>query len=65
MEKNSRTKDQYTMIIKLKFELVCECPEEEAQDLGDDLAAFLQESWFNGEDVLEVQYVGCEDLEDD
>ena len=53
------------MLFKLNFSIVCECPEDEAQDLGEDLAAFLQESWFNGEDVLEVRYVGCEDLEDD
>ena len=27
-------------------------------DLGNDLAIFLQESFFNGEDVLEVSYKG-------
>ena len=27
-----------------------------ANDLGKDLATFLEESWFNGEDVLEVEF---------
>lgn len=53
-----------TDLIALKFSIMCECPEEEAQDLGEDLAAFLQESFFNGEDVLTVEFVGSENLED-
>lgn len=27
-------------------------------ELGNDLAIFLQESFFNGEDVLNVEYIG-------
>lgn len=44
-----------TNIVKLNFEVICEC-DGNPDELGRDLAAWLQESWFNGEDVLEVNY---------
>ena len=47
-----------TNICKLKFEVEVHVHDECADDLGNDLAKFLQESWFNGEDVLDVRYVG-------
>lgn len=47
-----------TNICKLKFEVTCHVHDECADDLGNDLAKFLEESWFNGEDVLEVEYKG-------
>ena len=45
-----------TNIVKLHFEILCEC-DCNCDELGEELAAFLQESWFNGENVLEVKYV--------
>lgn len=47
-----------TNLCKLKFEVTCHVHEELADDLGKELAIFLQESWFNGEEVLEVEYKG-------
>ena len=47
-----------TNICKLKFSVACHVHDECANDLGEDLARFLEESWFNGEDVLEVEYIG-------
>ena len=44
-------------IVKLNFEVICEC-DGNPDELGEELAAWLQESWFNGEDVLEVNYKG-------
>lgn len=46
----------------LNFGIVCECEEESAKNLCRDLSLFLQESWFNGEDVLEVKCKGVEVL---
>lgn len=46
-----------TNVVKLHFKLTVECQEELADDLGEDLAKWLLESWFNGEDVLDVEYV--------
>lgn len=45
-----------TNLVKLKFIVKCYVHDENAKDLGEDLALFLQESWFNGEDVLEVEF---------
>ncbi|MBQ2654114.1 MAG: hypothetical protein IJF83_11200 [Methanobrevibacter sp.] len=47
-----------TNICKLKFEVSVHVHDECADGLGEDLAKFLEESWFNGEDVLEVIYTG-------
>ena len=43
---------------KLHFSITVECDSNSADDLGKDLAIFLQESFFNGEDVVEVVYTG-------
>ena len=44
-------------IVKLNFDVTVECHEECANDLGRDLARWLEESWFNGEDVLDVEFI--------
>ena len=44
-------------LIKLKFDVTVEVHDECAESLGKDLAVFLKESWFNGEDVLDVEFV--------
>lgn len=36
--------------------VACYVHDENAKELGEELALFLQESWFNGEDVLEVEF---------
>ena len=46
-----------TNVCKLTFEVTCHVHDENADDLGKDLAAWLKESWFNGEDVLDVEYI--------
>jgi len=46
-----------TNLCKLHFTILCHVHDECADDLGKDLAKFLMESWFNGEDVLEVEYL--------
>ena len=43
--------------IKLNFDVTVECHDELASDLGKDLAVWLKESWFNGEDVLDVEFI--------
>ena len=43
---------------KLHFSVTVECDNNSADDLGKDLAIFLQESFFNGEDIVEVEYNG-------
>jgi len=45
-------------MVDLTFEVTVCCEEEEAKDLGGDLAVFLQESFFNGEDVFVVEFKG-------
>ena len=45
-----------TNLVRLHFDVVCYVHEELADDLGKDLATFLEESWFNGEDVFEVEF---------
>ena len=47
-----------TNLCKLHFDVTVHVHSENADDLGEDLAAFLLESWFNGDDVLEVEYKG-------
>lgn len=45
--------------INLHFDVIVNVEEvSEIDDLGNELAIFLAESFFNGEDVLEVEYVG-------
>lgn len=43
-------------LVKLKFNVLLYCHDELVSDLGEDLARWLEESWFNGEDVLEVEF---------
>ena len=50
------------MICKLTFEVTCQV-DDKCDDLGKELAAFLQESMFNGEDVLEVEFKDCDYIE--
>lgn len=47
-----------TDVVKLHFMITVEVPGECADDLGVELAEFFQESWLNGDDILEVKYVG-------
>ena len=49
-------------MICLNFGIICDVDYEDAEDLCRDLSLFLQESWFNGEDVLEVKCKGVEVL---
>lgn len=51
-----------TNLCKLHFNIICYVHDECAEELGKNLAVFLQESWFNGEDVLEVEYIDYEVL---
>ena len=45
--------------IILKFEVtITDKDIDFSDDLGEDLATFLQESFFNGDDVLDVSYKG-------
>lgn len=55
-------KEEYTMsnVCELKFGVFINIESEYADDLGKELAAFLQETFFNGEDVVEVSYLGHE-----
>ena len=47
------------MTLTLHFDVTIDnCEEKYADQLGKDLAVFLEESFFNGEDVLEVCYKG-------
>jgi len=46
-----------TNICKLTFDVTCHVHDECADDLGKDLAVFLEESFFNGEDIIEVEYI--------
>lgn len=43
--------------VKLIFECAVRCSPEYAEDLGKDLALWLRESWFNGEDVIDVEFI--------
>ena len=47
-----------TNVCKLHFDVSIHVHSECADDLGEDLAKWLFESWFNGDDVLEVEYKG-------
>ena len=45
--------------VSLHFKIMVNVEEVNGiDDLGKELAIFLQESFFNGEDVLEVEYTG-------
>ena len=46
------------MSVKLLFSVSVDIEASESDELGEDLAVFLRESFFNGEDVIEVDYVG-------
>lgn len=46
-----------TNVCKLHFTITCHVHDELADDLGKDLAHWLECEWFNGEDVLEVEYI--------
>ena len=47
-----------TNVCKLHFDVTVHVHDECADDLGDELAAWLLESWFNGEDMIDVEYKG-------
>ena len=47
-------------LVKLNFNITVECHDELAKGLGEDLAVWLKESWFNGEDVLDVEFIDYE-----
>ena len=49
-----------TNVCNLHFDVEVHVHDECADDLGKDLARFLEESWFNGEDVISVKYKGHE-----
>ena len=42
----------------LIFIVDVEVDPNDVDGLGEDMATFLKESWFNGEDVFDVSYVG-------
>ena len=44
-------------LVKLNFSVTCEVDKDYAEDLGKDLAKWLRESWFNGEDVIDVEFI--------
>lgn len=43
-------------LVAMHFTIKCYVHDEDAKELGEELALWLQESWFNGEDVLEVEF---------
>ena len=45
-----------TNLVAMHFIVKCYVHDENAKELGEELALFLQESWFNGQDVLEVEF---------
>ena len=47
-----------TNVCELSFVVTCHVHDECADELGEDLAAWLLESWFNGEDMINVEYKG-------
>ena len=49
-----------TNVCELKFGIFVNVNSEDADEVGKELAAFLRESFFNGEDVVEVSYLGHE-----
>lgn len=46
------------MKVTLQFDVDIEWHNTDVDDLGRDLAVFLRESFFNGEDVCDVRYTG-------
>ena len=48
-----------TDLVKLHFTVLC-CSDGNTKELGENLAVWLQESWFNGEEVLEVEFIDYE-----
>ena len=47
-------------IVKMTFKMTCHCHDELADDLGKDIAHDLLCEMYNGEDVLDWEYVGHE-----
>ena len=47
-------------LVKLHFNIMCYVHDECVDDLGHDLAMWLKEEWFNGEDMIDVEYVDYE-----
>lgn len=47
-------------LVKLKFELVCGVDYELSDDLGEYIAHDVLCEIYNGEDVIDVRYVGSE-----
>ena len=45
-----------TNLVAMHFVVKCYVHDENAKELDEELALWLQESWFNGEDVLEVEF---------
>ena len=45
-----------TNLVAMHFIVKCYVHDENAKELGEELALWLQESWFNGEDVLEIEF---------
>ena len=45
-------------MVVLRFEVECETDRLDIADLGEEMAIFLQESIFNGEDIIDVRYIG-------
>ena len=45
-----------TNLVAMHFIVKCYVHDENAKELGKELALWLQESWFNGEDVLEIEF---------
>ena len=44
--------------VKLNFDITIECHDDESVEvLGKDMTFWLEESWFNGEDVLDVEFI--------
>ena len=48
------------MKCKLTFDITCRIDDSYADELGEELSVWLLESWFNGEDVLDVEFKGYE-----
>ena len=45
-------------MVILTFEVAVDCDDESADEFGDEMAHWLEDSWFNGEDIVGVSYVG-------
>lgn len=53
------------MIVGYVFKLIIDVnPENNTDEYGRELAEFFEESLFNGEDVLKVEYIKKEEIKD-